>query len=127
MSVLYKILTTDDLIALTIEQKMDFISEIIMTGSFEYFEKFIGVLDDNIYEYISSAEVLELLPMKIDPQLLSFIIDNYEFEQGQHFFYNYAYHNDNLEIKRIVYDYFVENYSHIMLDNMGKYESLLEN
>lgn len=126
MTVLYDVLTIKKLENLTESQKRQFISEIIICGKYEYFDKFKGIFDKDITEVIDSDEILKLLPMIIDSELLEFVLDNYEFKQGQYFFYNYALHNDNSKIKEIVYNYFVDNFSHIMIDKMAKYEALLE-
>ena len=35
--------------------------------------------------------------------------------------------NENKEIKQLIYEYFVENHSDILIDNMSKYSDLIEN
>ena len=127
MSVLYDILDPSDLKTLQNDKKKEFISEIITFGKLIYFEKFKTIIEQNVFEMISSIEMLTLLPMIIDPELFRIILDNYDFEQGQHFFYNYAKYNENPKIKEMVYDYFVDNFSHVLFDKMEMYERLIEN
>lgn len=127
MSVLYDILSPKDLEHLSEDKKKEFLSEIITFGKIEYFEKFKNIMKCSIFEIISGTDILKVLPMVIDPELFKIILDSYDFEQGQHFFYNYATYNTNKKIKEMVYDYFVDNYSHVLFDKMEKYGELLEN
>ena len=127
MTILYEALLPKDLKELSEHQKIEFISELITFGKIEFFNKFKDIMDTNIFEFISPTEMLKILPMTIDPELLVLILDYYDFKQGQHFFYNYAIFNKNKKIKILVYEYFVENYSDVLIDNMKKYETMLEN
>lgn len=127
MSVLYDILTPTELEGLSEDKKKEFLSEIITFGKIKYFEKFRGIMKKDIFETLTSSEILTLLPMVIDAELFQLILDNYSFEQGQHFFYNYASYNENKNIKEMVYNYFVEHFSDVLFDKMAKYEALIEN
>lgn len=126
MTMLYDIVSVDTIAQMTYEQKIDFMSEIILTGRYDYFHKFKDIFGSDIREHITSTHILEMLPMIIEPKFFEYIITNYEFEQGQHFFYNYAKHSESKVVRELVYNYFVDNYSYIMLDNMSKYEELLQ-
>ena len=44
MTVLYDILDVTDLEKLTNEEKLEFLTEIIITGKYSYFEKFKGIV-----------------------------------------------------------------------------------
>ncbi len=126
MTVLYDILTASDLKEITAEQKKEFLSEIILMGKYCYFEKFKGIVDGDVTRIISEERILQLLPTNIDDALFAYILSNYKFKNGQQFFYNFAIHSNSVRIKELVYDYFVENFSHVMIDNMDMYEALIE-
>lgn len=126
MSVLYDLIPGDVLINLPIEKKIEFLSEIITEGNFEYFNKFKSILPDEITKYIDADKMLSLIPIDMDVDFFEYVIHAYEYKQGRHFFYNYALYSLNGEIKRIVYKYFVDNFSDVMFDNMDMYEALIE-
>ena len=65
--------------------------------------------------------------MNIDFELFEYILTNYKFTQGQHFFYNYAKYSEDMDIRELVYNYFIDNFSHVVVDNMAMYEELLGN
>ena len=125
MSILYDILVVDDLKNIDDQQKLEFFYEIINTGNYDYFNKFKTLLSGELQDLIPANKVLELLPMIIDVKLFEFFLNHYEFKQGQHFFFNYAKNNKSIEIKKLVYDYFVDIFSHVIFDNMEMYEELL--
>lgn len=126
MTILYDILTPDDLSGFSPDKKIEFIHEIIVTGKYCYFEKFKNILPEEVSSLIPAETMLELLPINIDDKLFEYILNNYEFKNGQHFFYNFAMHSESMRIKELVYDYFVENFSHIIFDNIDMYEALIE-
>lgn len=124
MTILYDILDNKVLSGLSVENKKIFISEVILTGNFEYFKKFsVGL---NMTEVFNSDEILKLLPMNIDTDLLNYFLETFEFNQGMNFFYNYALFNDNNSIREVIYEYFVENYSDIIFEKMNMYSKLVE-
>lgn len=127
MSILYELLSVEDLKELSEENKVELISEIILTGRYDYFQKFKSLFDKEVPLIISSNKILELIPMNIDVELFEYILNSYNFAQGQHFFYNYAKNSDDMRIREIVYNYFIDNYSHVVVDNMSMYEELLSN
>ena len=127
MSILYELLSVEDLKELSEENKVELISEIILTGRYDYFQKFKSLFDKEVPLIISSNKILELIPMNIDVELFEYILNSYKFAQGQHFFYNYAKNSDDMRIREIVYNYFIDNYSHVVVDNMSMYEELLSN
>jgi len=126
MTILYDVVDIKTLESIDIINKVKLISEIIIIGKIHYYNKFIVLLEKNISNYISATEMLKLLPMDIDVELLEMILNSYKFEQGMHFFFNYAINNDNTAVREIIYDYFIDNYSHVMIDNMGLYSQLLD-
>lgn len=126
MSILYELVSVNSMKDLSPQHKKDLISEIIMSGNWPRFMKFKEILDGDINDIITSDEILGLIPMLIDIELFQYILDRYDFKQGQQFFYNYALYNNNDVIKEMVYNYFVDNYSHIMIDKMEMYETLIE-
>ncbi len=126
MTVLYDILSVSDLEKLTNEEKLEFLTEIIITGKYSYFEKFKGIVGDGLSDVIPESRMLQILPVSIDDELFEYILNTYKFKNGQQFFYNYAVHSDSVRIKELVYDYFIENFSHLVFDNMDMYEALIE-
>jgi hypothetical protein len=108
-------------------EKKELMFDIILNGKYIYFDKFKKIFDDDITKYITSDEMLIYLPTNADAAMIEYILKNYTFEQGQYFFYNYAINNENKEIKKLIYEYFVENHSDILIDNMSKYNDLIEN
>lgn len=126
MSILYDVLTVENLKFLSNEQRKEFISEIIITGNYEYFLKFKELLKKDITEIFTATQMLELIPISIDVELFDLVINSYTFPQGQHFFYNFALQSSDMRIREIVYNYFIDNYSHVMVDNMEMYENLIE-
>lgn len=126
MTVLYDILRVSDLNHLTTEQRKDFIAELVVGGNHQRFEKYRPLFEGEIESIFSEDKILELLPCNIDDSFFEYILSRYDFKNRQHFFYNYAYHSDSMQIKEMVYNYFVENFSHIIFDNMDMYDALIE-
>ncbi len=127
MTKLYDIISVESLKKLSDLEKKELMFDIILNGKYIYFDKFKKIFDDEITKYITSDEMLIYLPTNADAEMIEYILKHYTFEQGQYFFYNYAINNENKEIKKLIYEYFVENHSDILIDNMSKYNDLIEN
>ena len=48
MSILYELLSVEDLKGLSEENKVDLMSEIVLTGRYDYFQKFKSLFDKEI-------------------------------------------------------------------------------
>ncbi len=111
--------------SLSYENKKEFLSSVILTGKIAYYEKFFLSLGVDITDMFSSNEILMILPMNIDSELLELILNKFEFPNGQTFFYNYALYQHQLNNKIVIFNYFADNYSDVMIDNMQFYERLI--
>lgn len=129
MTLLYNHISADDVFEYLNNDNdkiKDFLSEIIMTGQFEIYNKFILVPTIDLKLFFNSVDILKLLPMFSDVEIITHIMNTYEFENGLTFFYNYAMYNTSKEVKNVVYNYLVENYSHVILDNLQLYSKLID-
>lgn len=127
MSYLYNIIDPKSLVSLSYEDKKIIIQELIMYGNYTLFDKFSIIFDKPIYDILTVDEILVVIPLNMDFLLFEYIIDNYTFENGHNFFYNYAILTDNFDIKTKVYEYFEDNHSDLILDNLKMYNKLIEN
>ena len=91
-----------------------------ITGAKIIIETLKGLGVDTIFGYPGG------IVLGIYDELFEYILNTYRFKNGQQFFYNYAVHSDSVRIKELVYDYFIENFSHVVFDNMDMYEALIE-
>lgn len=126
MSILYEIIKPEILINESYEFKKTFLSEIISSGSIQYYNKFKPIIDQPLNEIYTSQEILIILTLHIDVELFELILSSFKFDNVIAFFFNYANHNDNLAIRESVYNYIVENHSDLIIDNMDMYEKLLK-
>lgn len=121
----FDIVSADSFLAFTDNEKKDFIIEILITGKFYNYKKFIIDNGFSIVDFLNNVEVLRFLPFCIDVELIKIVLTSYEFPNGLQFFFNYGLTIPNKDVKAVIYEYFENNFSHIMFDNMQLYEKLL--
>ncbi len=121
----YELLDLDCVDKMTDEIKKQFYSDVVSTGKIMFYEKFIVGSGLKLNEIFSYDEILKLLPISLDSDFLEIILKSFEFPQGDKFFYNYGLYHVDMDVKIVIYNYFVDNYSYLMVDNCGQYDRLL--
>lgn len=125
MDYVYELLSEEHLKKLPEENKKIFFSDVILSGKLKNYQKFLSIFDDDITTFFTSDDIKKLLPMNIDYELLEILLTTFKFPNSEVFFYNYSVFQPNPENKQLIYDFYVDNYSDVMVDNLKFYENML--